>query len=77
MNDPSETTDRTFPCGHTPEDCICDPTPEQEAEADIEEAAWDAGMGDDDMLAEYDGADDCPFCEGERCNECDWTGEYR
>lgn len=24
---------RTFACGHTPEDCRCDPTSEQEADA--------------------------------------------
>lgn len=24
----------------------------------------------------WDGEDDCPYCEGEGCNECDWTGAY-
>jgi hypothetical protein len=24
----------------------------------------------------WDGEDDCPFCEGDGCHECDGTGEY-
>ncbi len=32
---------------------------------------------DDDE--DFDGTDDCPFCEGENggCIECDYTGLYR
>ena len=36
-------SDRTLPCGHTPEDCDCDPTPEQEEQAAKEEAYWREG----------------------------------
>jgi len=24
----------------------------------------------------WDGSDDCPFCEGIGCHECDYTGGY-
>ncbi len=79
--------DRTFPCGHTPEDCDCDPTPEQEAAAEYEETYFDGDMDDDEaeMLME------CPYCWGDGqvstvspgggrifmdCPECGGTGWY-
>jgi len=31
---------------------------------------------DDDSVAEYDAHDDCPYCEGGGCHECDGTGSY-
>lgn len=43
--DPFEPYDRIMSCGHTPENCDCDPTPEQEERAAREEAWWD-GEGD-------------------------------
>lgn len=24
----------------------------------------------------WDGSDDCPFCEGIGCHECDYAGDY-
>jgi hypothetical protein len=32
-------------------------------------------LSDDDDYEDY--FQDCPHCEGDGCEECDWTGEYR
>ena len=40
--------DRTMTCGHTPEDCDCEPTPEQEDQAARDEAYWDGSDIEDD-----------------------------
>lgn len=44
------------------------------SEYDGIEDDWAAAMERDEP--EFDGEGDCPFCEGEGCHECDFTGEY-